>query len=52
VNIGYGGSPEDGGRVIGGRSDDGLDGVIDQDAPGLDRVYIQAKRYKLDNAVG
>jgi restriction system protein len=52
VNMGYGGSREDGGRVIGGSGDNGLDGVIDQDALGLDRVYIQAKRYKLDNAVG
>jgi restriction endonuclease Mrr len=50
--MGYRGSREDGGRVIGGSGDNGLDGVIDQDALGLDRVYIQAKRYKLDNAVG
>ena len=29
-----------------------FDGVIDQDALGLDRVYIQAKRYALGNNVG
>ena len=29
----------------------GLDGVIDQDPLGLDRVYLQAKRYAVENAV-
>jgi restriction system protein len=31
---------------------DGVDGVIDQDSLGLDRVYIQAKRYALGNNIG
>ncbi|MBO0734536.1 MAG: restriction endonuclease, partial [Methylocapsa sp.] len=31
---------------------DGVDGVIDQDALGLDRVYIQAKRYAAGNTIG
>jgi restriction system protein len=31
--------------------DGGIDGVIDQDALGLDRVYVQAKRYVVENAV-
>ena len=26
--------------------DDGIDGIIDQDRLGLDKIYIQAKRYK------
>lgn len=52
LSMGYGGSREDAGRAIGRSGDHGLDGVIDQDALGLDRVYIQAKRYKPDNAVG
>ena len=53
VGMGYGGSREDAGRAIGGSGDNGLDGVIDQDALGLDLVLdIQAKRYKLDNGVG
>lgn len=51
VNMGYGGSREDAGRAIGRSGDNGLDGVIDQDALGLDRVYLQAKRYKLENSV-
>jgi restriction system protein len=50
--MGYGGSREDAGRAVGRSGDGGIDGVIDQDALGLDRVYIQAKRYALDNPVG
>jgi restriction endonuclease Mrr len=30
----------------------GVDGVIRQDALGLERVYIQSKRYQAENAVG
>ena len=51
VSMGYGGSREDAGRAIGRTGDNGLDGIIDQDPLGLDCVYIQAKRYKLDNSV-
>jgi restriction system protein len=51
ISMGYGGSRADAGRAIGRSGDNGLDGVIDQDALGLDRVYIQAKRYGLENAV-
>lgn len=32
--------------------DAGLDGVIDQDALGLSRVYVQAKRYGINQTVG
>lgn len=32
--------------------DGGIDGVVDQDALGLSRIYVQAKRYAPDNAVG
>ena len=54
LEMGYGGTPEGVGEalVIGGPGDDGIDGVIDQDPLGLDRVYIQAKRYKEGNTVG
>lgn len=51
LNMGYGGSREEAGRAIGKSGDGGLDGVIDQDQLGLDRVYVQAKRYKTENAV-
>jgi restriction system protein len=37
---------------LGRSGDDGVDGVIDQDALGLDRVYIQAKRYAAGNNIG
>jgi restriction system protein len=50
--MGYGGSIESAGRAIGKSGDDGVDGVIDQDALGLDRVYIQAKRYAIGNNIG
>jgi restriction system protein len=43
--MGYGGTEQRGQR-IGGSHDGGIDGVIDQDALGLDRVYVQAKRYQ------
>jgi len=49
--MGYGGSREEAGKIVGRSGDGGIDGVIDQDALGLDRVYVQAKRYVADNAV-
>ena len=52
LSMGYGGPADDAGRVLGGSGDDGVDGVIDQDPLGVDQVYVQAKRYKEDNAVG
>lgn len=33
-------------------NDGGIDGIIDQDALGLSRIYVQAKRYAPDNIVG
>ena len=49
--MGYGGA-ERRGRRIGGTGGGGVDGVIDQDALGLEQIYVQAKRYALDTAVG
>ncbi|MEN3122416.1 restriction endonuclease [Janibacter sp. LM] len=49
--MGYGGA--DGAATRTQLSNDGgIDGIIDQDALGLSRVYVQAKRYALDTAVG
>ena len=50
VAMGYGGA---GGRatVTQVSGDGGIDGVIDQDALGLNRVYVQAKRYAPDTSV-
>jgi restriction system protein len=50
--MGYGGGDEGAARVTGGPGDGGIDGVIDEDKLGLDRVYIQAKRYAPGNTVG
>jgi len=50
--MGYGGTTEEAGRAIGKSGDDGVDGVIDQDALGLDQIYIQAKRYADGNNIG
>lgn len=50
--MGYGGSVSDAGRALGRSGDGGVDGVIDEDALGLDRIYVQAKRYKDGNSVG
>lgn len=33
-------------------NDGGIDGIVDQDALGLSRIYVQAKRYGADNTVG
>nr|WP_167259350.1 restriction endonuclease [Frigoribacterium endophyticum] len=49
--MGYGGAEQRGTR-IGGSGDAGIDGIIDQDALGLDRIYVQAKRYKEGNNIG
>jgi restriction system protein len=49
--MGYGGAAGSAKRL--GRSgDEGLDGVIRQDPLGLDRIYVQAKRYAADRTVG
>lgn len=51
LKMGYGGA-HGRGQVTKFTSDGGIDGVIDQDALGLNKVYIQAKRYASHNAVG
>ncbi|WP_298818564.1 restriction endonuclease [Chloroflexus sp.] len=50
VKMGYGGSHRDAARAVGQVGDEGIDGVIDEDRLGLDRIYIQAKRW--DTVVG
>ncbi len=51
IKMGYGGTDGQA-RRIGGSGDGGVDGVIDQDKLGLQRIYVQAKRYAADNTVG
>ena len=51
--MGYGGSvTEINKALVGGTGDGGVDGVIDQDILGLDRIYVQAKRTLDGNTVG
>jgi len=53
VAMGYGGSVTDLDKaLVGGTGDGGVDGIIDQDPLGLDRIYVQAKRYADGNPVG
>ncbi len=49
--MGYGGRAG-AAEHLGRGGDQGLDGVIRQDALWLDRVYVQAKRYGSDHSVG
>jgi restriction system protein len=46
VKMGYGGSVAEAARVIGKSGDEGIDGIINEDRLGLDRIYIQAKRWE------
>ena len=49
--MGYGGR-EGAAEHLGRSGDEGLDGVIRQDALGLDRIYVQAKRYAAERSIG
>lgn len=44
VATGYGGSIKVAGRSVGKSDNDGVDGVIKEDALGLDKIYLQVKR--------
>ena len=50
--MGYGGSFDGSTKVTPYVHDDGIDGIIYEDKLGLDKIYIQAKKYKADNTVG
>lgn len=51
VAMGYGGSHQNAALKLGKSGDNGVDGVIDEDRLGLDRIYVQAKRYAATNSV-
>jgi len=51
VRMGYGGGRQEMGRALGRAGDGGVDGVIKEDALGLDVVYVQAKRLDPDKGV-
>jgi restriction system protein len=50
--MGYGGSHRSAAAQLGRSGDGGVDGIINEDRLGLDRVYIQAKRYAQENSIG
>lgn len=50
LKMGYGGSEIDSGELTRKGSDEGIDGIIKEDILGLDKIYIQAKRW--ENNVG
>ncbi|BCA58729.1 hypothetical protein HMP06_1498 [Sphingomonas sp. HMP6] len=50
--MGYGGGQLSSSTLTKASRDGGIDGVISEDALGLDAVYIQAKRYAAENTVG
>jgi restriction endonuclease Mrr len=52
IRLGYGGGQPHMGEVIGRSGDGGIDGVIKEDALGLDIIYVQAKRYAEGRTVG
>ncbi|MCT8988753.1 restriction endonuclease [Chelativorans sp. SCAU2101] len=49
--MGYGGGDLANGLMTKATGDGGIDGIIHEDALGLDAVYVQAKRYAADNKV-
>ncbi|WP_226528161.1 restriction endonuclease [Metabacillus niabensis] len=51
VAMGYGGSVKDAGKAVGKSGDEGIDGIIKEDVLGLDMIYLQAKRWKLDSTI-
>ncbi len=52
VAMGYGGTHQNAARQLGRSGDGGVDGIINEDRLGLDRVYVQAKCYAPGNSVG
>ena len=51
VAMGYSNNTDEGWEHTGKSGDDGIDGVINQDVLGVDKIYIQAKRYADNHSV-
>lgn len=51
IGMGYGGAEGAATRTQ-LSNDGGIDGIVDQDALGLSRIYVQAKRYAPENVIG
>ncbi|WP_319414602.1 restriction endonuclease [uncultured Cohaesibacter sp.] len=52
IAMGYGGSHKNAAEQLGRSGDGGVDGVINEDRLGLDRIYLQAKRHASSNKIG
>jgi len=50
--MGYGRGRKGAEQLTGKPGDGGIDGIINEDALGLDAVYVQAKRYAPENTIG
>jgi restriction system protein len=46
LKMGYGGSENDSGELTQKSADEGIDGIIKEDKLGLDKIYIQAKKWE------
>ncbi|MHC1712526.1 MAG: restriction endonuclease [Solidesulfovibrio sp.] len=46
LSMGYGGSRQEAGKLTNKGSDEGIDGIINEDKLGLDVIYVQAKRWE------
>jgi len=46
LKMGYGGSESESGELTQRSSDEGIDGIIKEDKLGLDKIYIQAKKWE------
>lgn len=51
IKMGYGGSKEEAKERTKKTNDEGIDGIINEDKLGLDKIYVQAKRWK-NSSVG
>ena len=51
LKLGYGYNQASG-MVVGKSHDGGIDGIINEDALGLDKIYVQAKRYASGQNIG
>lgn len=52
LKMGYGGFREDAGFETSPTNDEGIDGIINEDKLGLDKLAIQAKRYENNHKIG
>lgn len=52
LKMGYGWDDSTAGTVTPKSHDGGIDGIINEDRLGLDKIYIQAKRYAIGNKIG